>query len=329
MTRRPTGKRLAKDYGLPGRGPWRILSQCPSRLHNAPGAAHGADRCICPRAIVLTPVRESPLPGGGPWRIYGPCPAEKHNTFSASCGKRRAGGGEYRCTCPRALALNPNAGQRLPGGGPWRILETCPSTAHNTASASVGRARNVRRCVCPRALALKPAVVAADNIRHAAWVQKTHPAEVRLRERAAREGRVQTMKAEVMSLREYKTLPARRVKDAQRKRAERHAVPEIRSLIPTQVPDVMRRPDLSRGRCHTNMRGPAVFGAATDVGMSGRTAARQAREAAKALCSGCPMLAACAAWAVREETPAGSWGGVIGGMDISERVRRSNAQDQH
>lgn len=40
--------------GLPGRGPWRILEDCPARLHNTIHAGRGRAgqiKCICPRAI--------------------------------------------------------------------------------------------------------------------------------------------------------------------------------------------------------------------------------------------------------------------------------------
>lgn len=40
-----------------GRGPWRILAECPAKLHNTVRAVRGAStggvRCICPRGIDL------------------------------------------------------------------------------------------------------------------------------------------------------------------------------------------------------------------------------------------------------------------------------------
>jgi hypothetical protein len=47
---------------LPGGGPWRILPECPARLHNSLSAGRGRNprtraeihtRCICPRTLVL------------------------------------------------------------------------------------------------------------------------------------------------------------------------------------------------------------------------------------------------------------------------------------
>jgi len=42
--------------GLPGRGPWMILADCPAASHNTVYSAEGRrgkPRCICPRALVL------------------------------------------------------------------------------------------------------------------------------------------------------------------------------------------------------------------------------------------------------------------------------------
>ena len=50
---------------LPGGGPWRILPECPARLHNSLSAARGRNprtreeihaKCICPRALALVVV---------------------------------------------------------------------------------------------------------------------------------------------------------------------------------------------------------------------------------------------------------------------------------
>jgi hypothetical protein len=41
--------------------------------------------------------------------------------------------------------------------------------------------------------------------------------------------------------------------------------------------------------------------------------------AAKSVCIGCPVKAACGGWALAEEKPAGAWGAVYGGMSVPER----------
>jgi hypothetical protein len=48
--------------GLPGRGPWRILEDCPAPHHNSLNAARGENpdrpRCVCPRALFLFQTRK-------------------------------------------------------------------------------------------------------------------------------------------------------------------------------------------------------------------------------------------------------------------------------
>lgn len=73
-------------------------------------------------------------------------------------------------------------------------------------------------------------------------------------------------------------------------------------------------PDLRAGVC----RRPLAAGVVEDgfnVQLSAAGVARRAR--AKALCNAgpCPVREQCRAWVLREERPAGSWGGVYGGLD--------------
>lgn len=52
----------------------------------------------------------------------------------------------------------------LPGGGPWRILDECPGTLHNTlyAATRAGRKPGYVACICPRAVAC----IEEDRPRH-------------------------------------------------------------------------------------------------------------------------------------------------------------------
>lgn len=54
--RNPKGHPVSE---LPGRGPWRILDDCPARLHNSQRAveARGTERCVCPRAMAIYEMR--------------------------------------------------------------------------------------------------------------------------------------------------------------------------------------------------------------------------------------------------------------------------------
>lgn len=53
------------------------------------------------------------------------------------------------------------------GGGPWRVLETCPAPRHNTARAARGAAGSPR-CVCPVAEALHERYREQERINKAA-----------------------------------------------------------------------------------------------------------------------------------------------------------------
>lgn len=51
----------------------------------------------------------------------------------------------------------------LPGGGPWRILASCPGLLHNTQNAAVKGMAELQ-CVCPRALVLRESYLEARRV---------------------------------------------------------------------------------------------------------------------------------------------------------------------
>lgn len=55
----PPRPRAGWPSRLPGGGPWRILADCPARLHNSQRAAEarGSVRCVCPRAAAIWDAR--------------------------------------------------------------------------------------------------------------------------------------------------------------------------------------------------------------------------------------------------------------------------------
>ena len=55
---------------------------------------------------------------------------------------------------------------------------------------------------------------------------------------------------------------------------------------------------------------------------AGRGVGQRLRPLAAAVCGSCPARAACLAWAIVEEQPSGSWGGMYGGLTAPERLRR-------
>lgn len=188
------------------------------------------------------------------------------------------------------------------GGGPWRVLTegmlrsgevVCPATVHNTIRAAEGRigaSRGAPRCICPRALALAEARVIGQ-----------------------REKRAQRRLSPVVPGRHESTWAA---VDAQIYRAEYY-----RNITPATVPD------LSKGLCRWPS-GMKVMDAAAGVTAKSEERNWATVRAAKALCHGCPVRQECLADVTRRETPAGSWGGVFGGLSAHERLQRSEGRGQ-
>lgn len=73
-----------------------------------------------------------------------------------------------------------------------------------------------------------------------------------------------------------------------------------------------RTPDFSRGLCAR----PENLSIA-DMGLSDQATHRgiERRQIAKDLCEACPLKRRCQDWVTTQESPAGSWGGVWGGLD--------------
>lgn len=79
------------------------------------------------------------------------------------------------------------------------------------------------------------------------------------------------------------------------------------------------RPDLSRGAC-VDDDGRRVM---DDLRAWGNQ--RGALAAARRLCQGCPVRRECLRWAIDVEKPAGSWGGMLGGLMPGERKTLAEA----
>lgn len=352
--------RLTPRKRIAVKGPWRVISTCPSEIHNTSGAARGEKRCTCPRALELRPLMTSRLPGGGPWRILSQCPARFHNAPGPAKGRYGPSGNmrEVRCVCPRALALRPMPKHQLPGGGPWRILDTCSARHHNTLTASISRLGEGGACTCPRAIELRPRALATmrEKSRRYADVVKVQTSAGKLEE-------IMVQRAQTVNPLTYtgpwrivdechatghntlnrglgrtadrvpcvcpharELVKEHRIRQAAASRLRvRTATPSIKTLKPVQVPDGIRAADLSRGRCVTHKTAPAIFDAAHDAASALTHAAVRARSLAKAMCLGqggippCPVLALCRSNVLRDEDPAGSFGGIIAGMSMTER----------
>jgi hypothetical protein len=158
------------------------------------------------------------------------------------------------------------------GRGPWRILQECPGTTHNSGRSAKGVMRNSigqrPKCICPHALDLMVTVMAEQRRRERERMKRLH-----------RDGK----------------------KD-----------PRTRLQPPAAEPVKRRSPNFAAGLCTT----PSGMLAA-DRGMNDQASLSgiKDRELAKSWCANCPMLRECRRWVTEEESPAGSWGGVWGGLD--------------
>lgn len=105
-------------------------------------------------------------------------------------------------------------------------------------------------------------------------------------------------------------LELREIERAQKRRPRQ----DNRARLQLPVPQLaeIRSPNFIEGLC-AKPGGMAY----ADKGMNDQASHRgiAERQEAKNLCAACPMLQECKAWALGQEKPAGSWGGVWGGMD--------------
>ena len=168
------------------------------------------------------------------------------------------------------------------GGGPWRILEGCPSTAHNSYWAYYAEnytdSRHIARreaCICPGSKVLRD-----------------------------------------------RRMAERRELEMQRKRRERSSQgnaekppPRIDDVLPA-LPEGVNTVDLSAGSCNSK-RGQKLVDAMYGSSGGASTAARASH---RAMCNDCPVLNACRSWISRAEgNNPGSFGGMYGGMTAAER----------
>jgi hypothetical protein len=106
----------------------------------------------------------------------------------------------------------------------------------------------------------------------------------------------------------------RRIAEAARMRTvhKRSSDPRTRLQPPMPEPVEVRSPNFAGALC-TTPRGRK----AADAGMNEQPTLNgiASRDLAKAWCASCPLLLECRNWVTTQEQPAGSWGGVWGGLD--------------
>lgn len=226
-------------------GPWRILEQCPARIHNSASACRGYDKnegvkCICPHSLDIL---------------------EKQRKGASI---RQAERFEGRVVIPSWWT------------GPWQILEECPADGHNVLSRIVRPiGGNSRKCVCPRAESLYA---------------------VHLGKRKAQ--RDSAPKRERDRSKSSAGIPYSRILSLNPKKNHSYAAPDWRNAV-----------------CRQPWALPYV-----DAAFDGK--GQLPKMQMVNICEGyCPLRKVCRAWVLAEESPAGSWGGVWGGLTPDDRVK--------
>jgi hypothetical protein len=85
---------------------------------------------------------------------------------------------------------------------------------------------------------------------------------------------------------------------------------------------VVQMPDMGRGRC-AGVDADTFRRAQLE---DRRTLTAKAVERAKTICAQCPLAESCRAYVLGQESPAGSWAGVWGGLDAEQRKVIERAQ---
>lgn len=169
------------------------------------------------------------------------------------------------------------------GDGPWKVLSYCDAQLHNSLRAARGqRVPGGERCICPQARAL-------------------------LAEHAARQAEVRKARRMGLPVSDLRKTPRPR-----RGHAARQEKMQTISAYFTNIADGAEMPDLTGAACRTPLA-LVLFDAAHEGRLIGE---------AKNVCYPCPVRTACLAWVTGAEKPAGAWGGVYGGLSVTDRKKR-------
>lgn len=180
--------------------------------------------------------------------------------------------------------INGGGWQRgLPGGGPWRIKQECKAINHN-AWRSAARGPRETRCICPRGM---------DLAKQERRDRKQREREPSLAPRVRRYAGDGTNR--VVSGNPWASVEGAAYMNNDTRRVE--------------------APDHSRGLCTSTASGRVAAMLVFDQPGSA-SGARMRR-----ICDNCPIRPECQRWVLSNETPAGSWGGMYGGLSVSERQK--------
>lgn len=184
-------------------------------------------------------------------------------------------------------------------GQAYPIKPDCPAPRHNTLNAARGvksKSSTSRRNHGCQVSGFPPCI--CD---HAVELNKAYMARRRERYGKRKDAPVD---------------PARQLAESERRR--RAALLNALAAAPRSA---VEPPDFTDAECRTP-RGVVTMDAYMDAPQSEGSVA-----AARAVCKACPLNAACRAWVIAGERPAGSWGGMYAGM--TPQNRRDRAITEH
>jgi Transcription factor WhiB len=117
------------NTGLPGGGPWRILEDCPARLHNTGNAPstrrQGALACICPHGVQVYETRKK-IDNAHKWEQQRPLPRYLRNMSIRAVWLPGA-----LCTTTGGRTLMDALAEQSEGAAAAvkKMCETCPALA--------------------------------------------------------------------------------------------------------------------------------------------------------------------------------------------------------
>ena len=225
--------------------------------------------------------------------------------------------------------------------GPWRIADECPATNHGSVYAARGY-NTVQKCVCPSA-----AILIKRQNKEVARRQRDHrmgkpvvpswwTGPWRINELCPATGHnvltrvnrpldglrcicphAQALYVEFLEKKRVRNKDYAKAKEAERGKYVRpHKTIKVR---PVKVKDnhLHAMPDYGGAACK-NMYAVKKFDRAFDAPYT--KLGEVVKDHARLICNTkCAIRDQCRGWALQEEKPAGSWGGVWGGLDPRER----------
>jgi len=223
--------------------------------------------------------------------------------------------------------------------GIMEVSASCTAPVHNTYRAAVRPRRDPLRCDCPRALELREQELErnrAGRRRRAAERIAAGGAPPRVTSHVLPGGgpwRIlpdcpallhNTMRAATQGAAEHRCVCPRGLvmkgRYVQQKNASRARRNQEKPRGP-QASTIMYLNNVRRPANTPSLTGPCKTPEGLELAdrvLSGRSGSVELH---RLMCQLCPTLQRCRTWVLEEEVPAGSWGGMYGGLTVTDRRR--------